>query len=107
MVEVSNVYVCFNFQLKYYRLTGKSLVFPKLSLLIIIISSGCLILAVIFLLSLSALLAGFTLYHTTAYLHIITMINMNCALWYINCRAVGDASKSVGDSFEKVISFVM
>lgn len=89
------------FQLKFYRVTGKSLVFPKLSLLIVAISSGCLIVAVVFLLSLSALLAGFTLYHTTAYLHIITMINMNCALWYINCRATGDASKSLADSFEQ------
>ncbi|GJQ65700.1 hypothetical protein Trydic_g7784 [Trypoxylus dichotomus] len=26
---------------------------------------------------------------------------MNCALWYINCRAIGNASKSVADSFEK------
>lgn len=76
--------------------------FPHLNALIVIISTGCLILAVAFLLTLSALLEGFTLYHTTAYLHIITMINMNCALWYINCRAIGNASKSVADSFEVV-----
>ncbi|XP_022903591.2 gustatory and odorant receptor 22-like [Onthophagus taurus] len=89
------------FQLDYYKITGKSLEFPHLSVLIIIISSGCLILAIIFLLTLSALLEGFTMYHTTAYIHIITMINMNCALWYINCRAIGNASKSVADSFEQ------
>lgn len=65
-------------------------------------SSGCLILAVIFLLSLSALLDGFTLYHTTAYYHIITMINMNCALWYINCRAIGNASDALADDFQNV-----
>lgn len=87
------------FQLHYYKITGKNLQFPRLSMLIVIISIGCLLLAVVFLLTLSALLEGYTLYHTTAYLHIITMINMNCALWYINCRAIGNASSAVGDSF--------
>lgn len=81
---------------------GKGLVFPLLSTLIIIISLGCLILAIVFLLTLSALLDGFTIYHTSAYFHIITMINMNCALWYINCRAIGNASQSVANSFEEV-----
>nr|AVH87320.1 gustatory receptor 5 [Holotrichia parallela] len=90
-----------HFQLDYYKITGKSLRFPHLSTLIVIISSGCLIVAVAFLFILSALLEGFTLYHTTAYVHIITMINMNCALWYINCRAMGNASESVADSFEE------
>ncbi|NP_001161916.1 gustatory receptor 2 [Tribolium castaneum] len=82
---------------------SKNLQFPLLSTLIIIISLGCLILAVVFLLTLSALLEGFTLYHTTAYLHIITMINMNCALWYINCRAVGNASTALAESFQNVL----
>lgn len=88
------------FQLDYYKITGKSLEFPYLSTLIVIISCGSLICAIVFILTLSALLEGFTLYHTTAYIHVITMINMNCALWYINCRAIGNASKSLADSFE-------
>ncbi|CAH1370079.1 hypothetical protein MTP99_011600 [Tenebrio molitor] len=91
------------FQLHYYKITGKNLQFPLLSTLIIVISLGCLILAVVFLLTLSALLDGFTLYHTTAYLHIITMINMNCALWYINCRAIGNASTALAESFQNDI----
>lgn len=81
---------------------GGNLEFPYLSTLIVIISLGCLILAVIFLLTLSALLDGFTLYHTSAYYHIITMINMNCALWYINCRAIGNASTALANHFNKV-----
>lgn len=85
-----------------YILLGKNLEFPHLSTLIVIISLGCLILAVAFLLTLSALLEGFTLYHTSAYYHIITMINMNCALWYINCRAIGNASTALAKSFHKV-----
>ncbi|KAK4886234.1 hypothetical protein RN001_002505 [Aquatica leii] len=89
------------FQLYYYKITGKSLEFPYLSTLIVIISSGCLVVAVIFLITLSSLLDGFTLYHTLAYYHIVMTINMNCALWYINCRAIGNASKCVADSFEK------
>ncbi|CAG9814927.1 unnamed protein product [Phaedon cochleariae] len=88
------------FQLHYYKLAGKNLAFPYLSTLIVIISLGCLILAFIYLLTLSALLEGFTLYHTTAYYHIITMINMNCALWYINCRAIGNASKALAETFQ-------
>lgn len=76
--------------------------FPYLSTLIVVISLGCLIVAVIFLLTLSALLDGFTLYHTSAYYHIIIMINMNCALWYINCRAIGNASVALAKSFHVV-----
>ncbi|XP_030760635.1 gustatory and odorant receptor 22-like [Sitophilus oryzae] len=91
------------FQLNYYKITGKDLEFPYLSTLIGVISLGCLFLAVGFLLTLSVLLEGFTLYHTTGYLHIITMINMNCALWYINCRAIGNASTAVAESFKKDI----
>ncbi|KAH1015695.1 hypothetical protein HUJ04_007039, partial [Dendroctonus ponderosae] len=91
------------FQLNYYKITGRDLEFPYLSTLIGTISLGCLFLAVSFLLSLSTLLDGFALYHTIGYLHIITMINMNCALWYINCRAIGNASTGVAESFKKDI----
>ncbi|CAG9839493.1 unnamed protein product [Diabrotica balteata] len=91
------------YQLHYYKIVGRNLKFPHLSTLIVIISLGCLIVAVMLLLTLSALLDGFTLYHTTAYFHIITMINMNCALWYINCRAIGNASHALADSFQEDI----
>ncbi|XP_019868788.1 gustatory and odorant receptor 22-like [Aethina tumida] len=90
-----------SFQLLYFQVTGKNLEFPYLSTLIVIISMGSVIVAIIFLLTLSVLMEGFTLYHTIAYYHIITMINMNCALWYINCRAIGNASTALADSFEK------
>lgn len=89
------------FQLRYYRVTGESLQFPRLKIMIVIISIGCLLLAVVFLLSLCALMDGFYLWHTSAYYHIVTMINMNCALWYINCRAIGVASRSLSDCFAK------
>ncbi|KAL1498195.1 hypothetical protein ABEB36_009032 [Hypothenemus hampei] len=91
------------FQLNYYKITGRDLEFPYLSTLIGTISLGCLFLAVSFLLSLSTLLEGFELHHTIGYLHIVTMINMNCALWYINCRAIGNASNGVAESLRKDI----
>ncbi|XP_056636707.1 gustatory and odorant receptor 22-like [Diorhabda sublineata] len=91
------------FQLHYYKITGRNLEFPYLSTLIVIISLGCLVLAVAFLLILSALLDDFTLYHTTAYFHIITMLNMSSALWYINCRAIGNASYALAKSFQMEI----
>lgn len=89
------------FQLRYYRVTGESLQFPRLKLLIVILSVGCLLLAIGFLLALCALMEGFYLWHTSAYYHIVTMINMNSALWYINCRAFRVASKSLSDCFAK------
>lgn len=89
------------FQLRYYRVTGESLQFPRLKIMIVIFSIGCLLVAVIFLLSLCALMEGFYLWHTSAYYHIVTMINMNCSLWYINCRAIGVASRSLSDCFAK------
>lgn len=46
------------FQVRYYRVTGKSLQFPRLKILIVIISSGCLLCAILFLLALNALLEG-------------------------------------------------
>ncbi|XP_055678123.1 gustatory and odorant receptor 22-like [Lutzomyia longipalpis] len=89
------------FQLRYYRVTGENLQFPRLKMLIVIISIGCLLLAIVFLLSLSALMEGFALWHTSAYYHIVTMINMNCALWYINCRGILEASSSLAKCFHR------
>ncbi|XP_059050069.1 gustatory and odorant receptor 22-like isoform X2 [Achroia grisella] len=87
------------FQVRYYRVTGENLQFPNLKTSIVIISIGCLLLAICFLLSLCALLDGFLLKHTAAYYHIIIMINMNCALWYINSKAIKIASQSLSDCF--------
>ncbi|XP_049873333.1 gustatory and odorant receptor 22-like [Pectinophora gossypiella] len=92
------------FQVRYYRVTGENLQFPGLKVSIIIVSVGCLFLAVGFLLSLCALLDGFLLRHTTAYYHIIIMINMNCALWYINCKGVKFASQSLSDCFRRDVN---
>lgn len=87
------------FQLRYFRVTGTGLQFPNLQLLIVIISIGCLLCAIVFLLMLSLLLDGFPLWHTIAYYHIVTMINMNCALWFINTKGIEVASKSLGERF--------
>lgn len=46
------------FQVRYYRVTGNSLQFPRLKILILIISTGCLLCAILFLLALNALLEG-------------------------------------------------
>lgn len=48
------------------------------------------------------LIVGFLLWHTTGYFHIITMINMNAALFYINSRAIKGASNSLSKSFKEV-----
>ncbi|XP_055532855.1 gustatory and odorant receptor 22-like isoform X2 [Wyeomyia smithii] len=92
------------FQVRYYRVTGTNLEFPHLKLLIVIFSVGCLVVAIIFLLSLSFLLEGFTLWHTSAYYHIITMLNMNSSLWYINCRGILVASSSLSKRFRKDVA---
>nr|AMZ01261.1 gustatory receptor [Helicoverpa armigera] len=89
------------FQVRYYRVTGENLKFPNLKTTIVMISVGCLLLAVCFLLSLCILMDGFLLRHTTAYYHIITMINMNCALWYINCKGIKIASQSLSECFRR------
>lgn len=87
------------FQVHYYRVTGRTLVFPQLKLMIVVIAAACLTCAMLFLLSLTMLLDGFLLWHTCAYYHIVTMINMNCALWYINCKAIRIASNSLSKRF--------
>ncbi|XP_055617288.1 gustatory and odorant receptor 22-like [Toxorhynchites rutilus septentrionalis] len=92
------------FQVRYYRVTGTNLQFPHLKILIVIFSVGCLVCAIVFLLSLSLLLEGFTLWHTSAYYHIITMLNMNSSLWYINCRGIRVASSSLSDRFSKDVA---
>ncbi|XP_073954947.1 gustatory and odorant receptor 22-like [Choristoneura fumiferana] len=89
------------FQVRYYRVTGENLHFGNLKTQIVVISVGCLLLAIGFLLSLCALMDGFLLRHTTAYYHIITMINMNCALWYINCKGIKIASQSLSECFRR------
>ncbi|KXJ77253.1 gustatory and odorant receptor 22-like [Aedes albopictus] len=92
------------FQVRYYRVTGTNLQFPYLKILIVMFSVGCLVCAIVFLLSLSILLEGFALWHTSAYYHIITMLNMNSALWYINCRGIRVASSSLSDRFRKDVA---
>ncbi|XP_062558676.1 gustatory and odorant receptor 22-like [Armigeres subalbatus] len=92
------------FQVRYYRVTGTNMQFPHLKLLIIMMSIGCLVCAIVFLMSLSYLLEGFTLWHTSAYYHIMTMLNMNSALWYINCRGIRVASSSLSDRFRKDVA---
>lgn len=46
------------FQVRYFRVTGESLEFPNLRTLIVLLSIGCLVVAILFLLSLSILLEG-------------------------------------------------
>ncbi|EAA08342.2 AGAP003098-PA [Anopheles gambiae str. PEST] len=92
------------FQVRYYRVTGTSLQFPHLKLLIVFLSIGCLVCAIVFLLSLSFLLEGFALWHTSAYYHIITMLNMNSALWYINSRGIRVASSSLSRCFRQDVA---
>jgi hypothetical protein len=55
------------FQVRYFRVTGENLKFPRLKIMIVIISVGCLLCAVLFIVSLSFLLDGFPLWHTWAY----------------------------------------
>lgn len=59
------------FQVRYFRITGENLQFPKLKILIVIISIGCLLCAVLFIVSLSILLEGFPMWHTSAYCKIL------------------------------------
>lgn len=92
------------FQVRFYRVTGESLKFPHLNLLIVLIFVGCLVCAVVFLISLSLLLDGFYFWHTSAYYHIVIMINMNSGLWYINCRGVRVAATSLSRCFKRVRS---
>lgn len=88
-----------SFQVRYFKVTGTGLQFPNLQLLIVILSIGCLFCAIAFLWMLSTLLDGFQLWHTAAYYHIMTMLNMNCALWYINTRGIKVASKCLAERF--------
>lgn len=87
------------FQVRYYRVTGTTLEFPRLKFLIMFLFVGTVVFAAIFLVSLSFLLEGFLLRHTLGYFHIITMINMNAGLWYINTKGVKQASKALSDRF--------
>uniref|UniRef100_A0A336MIC6 Gustatory receptor n=1 Tax=Culicoides sonorensis TaxID=179676 RepID=A0A336MIC6_CULSO len=90
-----------SFQVRYFRVTGRSLQFPFLKTLIIILFIGCVICAVVFLISLSMLLDGFSYWHTSAYYHIVIMLNMNAALWYCNCLGTRVASTSLSASFRE------
>ncbi|XP_054081537.1 gustatory and odorant receptor 22-like [Zeugodacus cucurbitae] len=91
------------FQLSFFRVTGTTLQFPHLKSTIVIISIGCILCAFLFLFALSFFLEGYPLWHTLAYYHIIIMINMNCALWYINSRAIKTASIALAHCFQKEI----
>jgi gustatory receptor len=55
------------FQVRYFRVTGENLQFPRLKMQIVIISIGCLLCAVVFIMSMSILLEGFPIWQTSAY----------------------------------------
>ncbi|XP_055381377.1 gustatory and odorant receptor 22-like [Condylostylus longicornis] len=88
------------FQVRYYRVTGTTLTFPNLAILIGVMFIGCVFIAILFLVSLQNLLDGFLLWHTSAYYHIIIMINMNACLWYINSTAIRISATSLSNQFQ-------
>lgn len=70
------------FQVRYFRVTGENLEFPRLKVLIVIISIGCLLCAVLFIVSLSILLEGFPMWHTSAYCENILFLNNKSDIVY-------------------------
>lgn len=67
-----------SFQVRYYRVTGENLKFPRLKMLIAVISIGCLICAVLFIVSMSILLEGFPMWQTGAYCEFVVINEMTC-----------------------------
>lgn len=57
--DVANYKTCWgSFQVRYFRVTGENLEFPRLKVMIVFISIGCLLCSIVFILSLSMLLEG-------------------------------------------------
>ncbi|XP_055372099.1 gustatory and odorant receptor 21a [Condylostylus longicornis] len=84
-----------NYQLKYLKVTGTAVVFPKLYKLtwgLCFFSWGA---SVALCLSQFYLQPDFVLWNTFGYYHIFAMLNGFCSLWYINCTAFGVASKAL------------
>ncbi|XP_059617236.1 gustatory and odorant receptor 22 [Phlebotomus argentipes] len=84
-----------DFQVQYLRVTGTPILFPTLYPLtwaLCFVSWG---LSIAIILSQYYLQPDFQLSHTSAYYHIIAMLNGFCSLWYINCTAFGLASRAL------------
>ncbi|CAG9562425.1 unnamed protein product [Danaus chrysippus] len=92
-----------HYQLKYLKITGTPIVFPKLYSLTwgLCVFSWALSFAVI--LSQNYLQDDFELWQSFAYYHIIAMLDGFCSLWYINCNAFGTASKGLATNLHKAL----
>ncbi|XP_046492192.1 gustatory and odorant receptor 22-like [Neodiprion pinetum] len=92
-----------HYQLRYYRVTGSILEYPNLKRMCIALCIISWLISIGVVVSQFYLQPGFTMWHTSAYYHIIAMLDCLCALWWINCTAIGSASKGLALNLHKAL----
>ncbi|RLZ02222.1 Gustatory receptor 24 [Cephus cinctus] len=92
-----------HYQLRYYKVTGSTLEYPNLKRMCVSLCLASWIISIVVVVSQFYLQPGFTMWHTSAYYHIIAMLDCLCALWWINCTAIGSASKGLALNLHKAL----
>lgn len=92
-----------HYQLKYLKVTGSEIVFPKLYPLTWILCFVSWGVALALILAQYYFQPDFLFWHTFAYYHIIAMLNGFCSLWFINCTAFGVASRALAEKMEETM----
>nr|QHN69208.1 gustatory receptor 3 [Sirex nitobei] len=92
-----------HYQLRYYKVTGSTLEYPNLKRMCVSLCLLSWIISIVVVVSQFYLQPGFTMWHTSAYYHIIAMLDCLCALWWINCTAIGSASKGLALNLHKAL----
>lgn len=77
------------FQLKYYKVTGQTIVFKNLSLITWSLCVFSWVAGIAIMLAQYYLQPDLLLWHTFGYYHILAMLNCLCSLWFVNCTAKG------------------
>ncbi|XP_076267040.1 gustatory and odorant receptor 22-like isoform X2 [Rhynchophorus ferrugineus] len=91
------------FQLKYYQMTGRPIIFHRLTLITYSLCIISWVIGIFIMVAQYYLQPDMLLWHTFGYYHILAMLNCLCSLWFINCTAKGRVAVWLADDLYQAL----
>lgn len=92
-----------HYQVRFLRLTGEPLLFPRLNALTYSLCVFSWLLGILIMLAECVLQPDLLWWHTFAFYHIFATLNCLCSLWYINCTAMGIACRGMAKGLVRAL----
>ncbi|XP_044736884.1 gustatory and odorant receptor 22 [Chrysoperla carnea] len=89
-----------HFQVRYLRLCGEPLMFPSLTVITWSLCIFSWVLGIVIMGAEFLLQPDLLWWHTLAFYHVFATLNGLCALWYVNCTAMGGACRGMAKSLK-------